>query len=220
MNPSCHRHVVISGGQGDLATAIKCNLERNGDFKVYSPDRKELDVRSSSSVDEYFESLPQIDILINNAGIVRDSPLSRMTEENWDEVLNTNLRGAFLCSQAALQKMMRQRNGHIIQIGSYSAIHPPIGQANYAAAKAGLIGLSKSLALEMGKRNIKCNCVLPGFLETKMTANLSPGVIEQVKKAHALGRFNTLEEAARFILWLAESENISGQVFQLDSRVN
>ena len=211
---------MITGGQGDLARSIKCALESNSDFKIYSPGRKQLDVTSSSSVYEYFGSLPQIDILINNAGIIRDSPLVKMTEESWNEVLNTNLRGAFLCSQAALHPMMRQRFGHIIQIGSYSAIHPPIGQVNYAAAKAGLIGLSKSLALEMGKRNIKCNCVLPGFLETKMTADLSPEVIEQVRKNHALGRFNTLEEAAGFIQWLAESENISGQVFQLDSRVN
>ena len=218
MNPN--RHVVITGGEGDLASAICSALQKTGGYEVYTPARNQLDVKSADSVREYFKTLPQVDILINNAGIIRDSSFVRMSELDWDEVLKTNLRGAFLCSQAALKQMSRQRSGHIIQIGSYSAIHPPIGQANYAAAKAGLIGLTKSLALEMGKRNIRINCVLPGFLETKMTSHLSPETVDQVKDSHALGRFNTVTEAASFITWLVETENLSGQVFQLDSRVN
>ncbi len=214
------RHAVITGGEGDLARTLCAALQEAGDCEVYSPGRDQLDVNSAESVQEYFQSLPQVDILINNAGITRDRPFLKMTETDWEEVVTTNLRGAFLCSQAALKHMSRQRSGHIIQIGSYSAIHPPFGQANYAAAKAGLIGLTQSLALEMGKRNIKTNCVLPGFLETKMTAALSPEVVERVRASHSLGRFNTTGEAASFVLWLIGTENISGQIFQLDSRVN
>lgn len=214
------RHVVITGGEGDLARSIRTALQEAGGYKVHSPGRNQLDVRLAESVREYFQSLPQVDILINNAGIIRDRPVIKMAEVDWDEVIETNLRGTFLCSQAALRHMSRQRSGHIIQIGSYSAIHPPFGQTNYAAAKAGLIGLTKSLALEMGKRNVKTNCVLPGFLETKMTANLSLEIVEQARANHALGRFNTVKEAAGFILWLAGTENVSGQIFQLDSRTS
>ncbi len=217
---SSPRDVVITGGEGDLAISMASALRETGNYEVHSPGRDQLDVKSPESVQDYFQSRPRVDILINNAGIICDRPFVKMTEADWDEVIATNLRGAFLCSQAALRHMSRQRSGHIIQIGSYSAIHPPSGQANYAAAKAGLIGLTKSLSLEMGKRNVKSNCVLPGFLKTKMTSSLSPEIIEQVRASHSLGRFNTVEEAAGFILWLVASDNISGQIFQLDSRVS
>jgi len=179
-----------------------------------------MDVRSADSVRGYFASIPRVDILINNAGIIRDAPFVRMTEGSWEEVIKTNLRGAFLCSREALRGMSRRCRGHIIQIGSHSALHPPAGQANYAAAKAGLMGMTRSLAKELGGRNIQVNCVFPGFLETKMTAHLSPDTVERVRKSHALGRFNTPTEAAGFILWLAGTENLSGQVFQLDSRTD
>lgn len=208
---------LVTGGEGDLAQGISAELRTLG-YEVLQPSRRDLDVRSAESVDAYFEGLDRLDLLVNNAGVTRDSLFARLSEENWDEVIDTNLKGAFLCTSAALGLMMRQRNGHIIQIGSFSAISPPLGQANYAAAKAGLIGLTKSIAKEWGKRNIRCNCVLPGFLETKMTAGLSEEAVAAAKDRHALGRFNTVEEASRFIAFLAGTENISGQIFQLDSR--
>ena len=211
--------VLITGGRGDLAQAISTRFERAG-WSVFAPGREELDVTSKDSVDAYFAGLDQsLALLVNNAGTTRDSLLGRMSAEDWDTVIKTNLKGAFLCSQAASRTMVRQRAGQIVNIGSFSAIRAPAGQANYAAAKAGLIGLTKSLAKELGKRQIRVNCVLPGFLETKMTRDLSSEVIENAKSQHTLGKFNTPSDVAEFLLCLQGLTAISGQVFQLDSRV-
>lgn len=209
--------VIITGGNGDLAGALVAEFERNG-FFIHRPGRDQLNVRSQGSVDEYFKSIERVDVLINNAGITGDRLFSRLTAVDWQEVINTNLKGAHLCSQAAALRMMRLRNGHIINIGSYSALQPPVGQTAYATAKAGLIGLTKSYAKEFGSRNIRVNCVLPGFLETRMTAGLKDEARASALERHALKRFNTREEAARFIHFLTTTAHISGQVFQLDSR--
>ncbi len=218
MNPL--RQAVITGGAGDLARDIKQVLEARGDVKVHAPGRDELDVTCVRSVQGFFASLDSVDLLINNAGVTRDSAFLKSTETDWDTVFQTNLKGAFLCSREVMAKMLRQRSGHIINIGSFSAIHPPIGQTNYAAAKAGLLGLTKSLALEVGKRGICVNCILPGFLETKMTNNISDAARSAALQRHALGKFNTGAEVGRFISWLCDCDTISGQTFQLDSRVN
>ena len=210
--------VIITGGAGGLATALAAVFRETGS-EVFSPGRDELDVRSSSDVDRYFKGFERIDVLINNAGITGDKLFARLEEADWDAVLDTNLKGAFLCSRAAGKRMIKQREGSIVQIGSYSALHPPIGQAAYAASKAGLIGLTKSLAKELGPRNVRVNCVLPGFLETRMTAGLSEEARTAALARHALGRFNTVEDAARFIRTLCTLTHVSGQVFQLDSRV-
>lgn len=209
---------VITGGHGDLAQGISAALEE-ASYLVKTPSKIELDVRDATAVADYFASLDRIDLLINNAGITGDGLLARQGPEDWSRVIDTNLKGAHLCSRAAARHMMRMRDGHIINIGSYSAIHPPAGQTAYAAAKAGLIGLTKSTAREFGKRNLRVNCVLPGFLETKMTAPLSGETKAAAKQQHQLGRFNTVTEAAGFICYLASTANISGQIFQLDSRV-
>jgi 3-oxoacyl-[acyl-carrier protein] reductase len=209
--------VIITGGQGDLARAIAAVFEA-AEYLVECPGRDELDVRRADSVEAYFETRERIAVLINNAGITGDALLARQSPADWANVLDTNLKGAHLCSQAAARRMMRTRDGHIINIGSYSALQPPAGQTAYAAAKAGLIGLTKSYAKEFGGRNIRINCVLPGFLETRMTAALSEAARAAALERHALKRFNTREEAARFIHYLATTENISGQIFQLDSR--
>ena len=147
--------------------------------------------------------------------------MAKMSESDFDQVIDVNLKGAFLVSQAAVKLMAKQRHGHIVNIGSYSALSGPFGQTNYAAAKAGLIGLTQSLAKEYGARNVRVNCVLPGFLETKMTRHLLEDATfrENLISAHALGRLNTPEDAARFIVFLHTMENVSGQVFQLDSRM-
>lgn len=190
----------------------------NHGCEVHCPGRNRLDVASAESVRSFFDGFSRIDVLVNNAGITGDSLFARLDETTWDRVVDTNLKGAHLCSQAVARTMWKQRNGHIVQVGSYSARNPPVGQAAYAASKAGLIGLAKSQAKELGSRNIRVNCVLPGFLETRMTARLSDEAREQALARHALGRFNTLREAARFIHFLSTTEHISGQVFQLDSR--
>ncbi len=185
---------------------------------MHRPGRDELDVRSSASVTEYFSRFERIGILINNAAITGDALFARLDEASWMDVIDTNLKGAFLCSRTAAKIMIRHRQGHIVQMGSYSALHPPVGQTAYAASKAGLIALTKSLARELGPRNVRVNCVLPGFLETRMTAGLSDEAKAAALSRHALGRFNSAAEAARFIHFLTTLDHVSGQVFQLDSR--
>ncbi len=215
MNP---RIAIITGGEGDLARAIAKRLADDG-MLVFAPGRKELDVSAAESVQKFFAPIERIDLLINNAAIRADAFCSSLTSQKWDEVMATNLRGAFLCSQAAAKKMMTQRNGQIVNIGSFAARIGNAGQTNYAAAKAGLVGLTQSMARELGKRNVRVNCVLPGFLETKFTAEMRAEFKEAALKMHELGRFNTVEEAARFIIFLNTMPHVSGQVFQLDSRI-
>ncbi len=211
---------LVTGGSGDLASAIASTLTAAG-FTVHAPGREALDVTSAPSVTRYFrESLPAPpDLLVLCAGLLRDAPFTRMGERDWDAVLDGNLRGSFLCAREAFRGMLRRRSGHIIGIGSYSALSGPVGQVNYAAAKAGLIGLIHSLAREGGSRGVRANCVLPGFLETRMTRDLPPESVQRALESHVLGRFNTPEDAARFIVFLDGMTHVSGQVFQLDSRV-
>lgn len=208
---------MITGGAGDLATALGDEFAGAG-AEVHAPGRAELDVRSAQNIEDWFSRIERVDVLINNAGITGDALMAKLEPDGWDAVLDTNLKGAFLCSRAAAKRMIRQREGHIVQIGSYSALHPPVGQAAYAASKAGLIGLTKSLAREFGSRNVRVNCVLPGFLETRMTAGLGDGPRSAALERHVLGRFNTIGDAARFIRMLTTMDHVSGQVFQLDSR--
>jgi len=157
--------------------------------------------------------------LINNAGIIDDTAFLAMKPEQWDRVQAVNLDGAFRCARAVLKLMVKQRSGHILNVGSYAALHPVEGQANYAASKAALIGLTQSIALEYGARNIRCNGVLPGFLETKMTRDTLARHRDRILAAHALGALNTVADAARFIVMLDSFPQVSGQIFQLDSRV-
>ena len=179
-----------------------------------------MDVREEAQVDAYFSRLERLDVLIANAGLTRDGAVTGLASDDFNEAVNVNLRGAFLCSRAALKFMVSQRSGHIVLIGSRAARYGTRGQSAYAAAKAGLVGLAQSLAKEYGARNIRCNVVLPGFLETRMTAGLSARRRDEVRADHALGRFNTVGNAARFIAFLARLDHVSGQVFTLDSRLD
>jgi len=173
----------------------------------------------TAAVDEVLSRWGRMDALVNNAGITDDQPSWQMDETAWQRVMDVNLKGAFLCSQAVCRRMIRQREGHIINISSFSGRAGQRGQANYAAAKAGLFGLTASLAQEVGSRNVRVNAVLPGVLPTRMTAKRSEAELQQFAEANALGRINSLDEVARFIVFLAGTKNISGQVFQLDSRI-
>ena len=210
-------HILISGGEGDLARPLQKEFVRD---QVYAPGRKEMDVRDEAQVGAYFAQLERLDVLIANAGVTRDGAVTGQSKADFDEVVNANLRGAFLCARAALKLMVKQRSGHIVLIGSRAAKCGTRGQSAYAAAKAGLVGLAQSIAKEYGARNIRCNVVLPGFLETKMTAGLSDQRREEVRAEHVLGRFNTAENAARAIAFLARLDHVSGQVFTLDSRID
>lgn len=209
---------LITGGGGALAQALNRELRSQG-WQVSAPLRQEMDVTCASQVAQVIGSLSRLDLLVHSAGFVRDTPLARMSAADFADVLQVHLKGAFLTAQAALKSMVRQRTGHLVFIGSYSAFTGPVGQANYAAAKAGLVSLAQSLAVEYGQRNIRVNCVLPGFLDTPMTRHLLEKNRPQIEATHALGRLNTPSEAARFIAFLHSLENVSGQVFQLDSRI-
>jgi 3-oxoacyl-[acyl-carrier protein] reductase len=210
---------VITGGEGELALAIAAEL-RSTEVEVHAPGRADLDVTSADDVRRYFGALERLDLLINNAGVCEDTIVAKMSEHQWNRVVDVNLRGAFLCSQAAALMMAKQRAGHVINIGSFSARFGMSGQANYAAAKAGLIGLTQSLAKELGRRNVRVNCVLPGYLETKFVAHVPAEARERILRMHELGRFNTVADAARFVTILDTMSAVSGQIFQLDSRVS
>jgi 3-oxoacyl-[acyl-carrier protein] reductase len=212
-------HILITGGEGDLARALQAEFLREG-HQVHAPGRGVLDVRDEKQVDAYIAGLGRLDVLIANAGLTRDGLLGSMSADDFDEVIDSNLRGAFLCARAAVKLMVKQRSGHLLFIGSRTAKHGVRGQSNYGAAKAGLVGLSQSIAQEYGARNIRSNVVLPGFLETKMTAPIRPERREEIRAEHTLGRFNTVDNAARAIAFLAGLDHVSGQVFTLDSRLD
>jgi 3-oxoacyl-[acyl-carrier protein] reductase len=227
--------VLITGAAGGLGQALVTEFASAG-WRVAAGYHRALpaaappevwavplDVTNPRSVEQgtahLMERWGRIDALINNAGVSADALIGRMSEEDWDRVLAVDLKGAFLCAQAVLPPMLKQRAGHIINIGSHSGRAGQRGQANYAAAKAGLIGLASSLARETGPHNVRINTVLPGVIRTPMTASLEPNQLATFAAANVLGRLNSLPEVARFVVFLAAMENVSGQVFQLDSRI-
>lgn len=160
----------------------------------------------------------KLEVLVNNAGTTRDDLLIRMTPEQWDTVLDLNLRGAFLVTRAAMRPMMKQRYGRIVNVSSVAGVSGNAGQANYASAKAGLIGFTKTVAREMASRNITCNAVAPGFVPTDLTNSLIGQMEETILKQIPLGRFGTVEDVANAIAFLVseEASYITGQVLQVD----
>lgn len=170
------------------------------------------------TVDTVVEKWDRLDILVNNAGITRDTLLPRMTDDEWDDVINTNLRSAFLMSRAASRLMMRARYGRIINITSVSGLIGNPGQTNYSASKAGLIGLTRSLSRELAGRKVTINAVAPGFIESDMTAALGDSIMDQVKKQIPAKRVGTAEEVASAVLFLASksASYITGHVLTVD----
>jgi 3-oxoacyl-[acyl-carrier protein] reductase len=180
-----------------------------------------IDLASAESIKEAFTAAKEfgrIDILVNNAGITRDGLALRMKKEDWDAVLAANLTGAFLCTQQVLQGMMKERWGRIVNISSVVAEAGNAGQANYVASKAGLIGLTKSLAQEMASRNITVNAVAPGFIETDMTAGLSAELKDNMLGHIPLKRFGKAEDVAAAVRFLASDEAgyITGHVLDVN----
>ncbi len=180
------------------------------------------DVADKSQVEQLFaqirDVLGPVDILVNNAGITKDGLLLRMSEEDFDKVMAVNVKGAFLCSQAALKDMIRAKQGRIINISSVVGIAGNAGQANYAASKAGLIGLTKSIAKEYGGKGIRCNAIAPGFIMTDMTESLPINVREEYLKQIAARHFGRPEDVAALAAFLAseKAEYINGQVISVD----
>ena len=210
---------VVTGAKGSLGQAITTSL-RGAEMEVLAPGKEELDVTSSDCVKVFFESIEDTDLLVCNAGMTIDKTIARMSEQDWSRVLDVNLKGAFLCAREVSRGMAKRRSGHILFISSFSALHPPVGQANYSAAKSALLGMMKSMAQELGRRNVRVNAVIPGFMETKMTASLDDKIKGAIRDRHVLGRYNTPEAVAGFVTYLHQHlPHTSGQVFNLDSRV-
>jgi len=180
------------------------------------------DVTDSASVqkvvDEIIEKWEKLHILVNNAGITRDTLIPRMSDEDWDTVINTNLRGTFLFTRAVTRPMMQSRYGRIINIASVSGLMGNPGQANYSASKAGIIGMTRTVAKELASRKITINAVAPGFIETEMTDALGPIVLEEAKKRIPAKRLGKAEDVAACVLFLASAAAgyITGQVLTVD----
>jgi 3-oxoacyl-[acyl-carrier protein] reductase len=164
------------------------------------------------------DTFGSLDILVNNAGVTKDKPLAMMSEEDWDLVLGINLKGAFLCTKACGKQMIKQKGGKIVNIASVSGVYGNAGQANYSSSKAGLIGLTKTTAKEFASRNITCNAVAPGIIQSKMTDVLPDEVKQNYLKNIALGRFGTPEDVANVVAFLAspDSNYVTGQVIDID----
>ena len=180
------------------------------------------DVRKTEDVQELIkktlDKFGKIDIFVNNAGVTRDGLMLRMTEDDWDLVMDINLKGAFNCIKAVARPMMKQRGGSIVNIASVVGVMGNAGQANYSASKAGLIGLTKTTAKEFASRGIRCNAVAPGFIESAMTDKLPDDVKQEYFKAIPLAKFGKVEEVADVVAFLASdmSSYVTGQVINID----
>ena len=241
-NPSV-KVAVVTGGTRGIGLAIAKRLAADGydlllnyrgDEAVAEDARTELsttgrrvelvraDIATGDGAGAVIEGamtrLGRIDVLVNNAGITRDMLLMRMSESDWDAVLTTNLKGAFLCSKAAIRPMLRQRSGRIVNLTSVVGLVGNAGQANYAAAKAGLVGFTKSLAKEVGSRGVTVNAVAPGYIETRLTDVIPAELKETMLKMTPLGRFGTPEDVASAVGFLVSPAAgfITGHVLTVD----
>jgi len=201
----------------DKAKALETELASYGvKAKGYKSDASNF-VQAETLVNDVIEEYGSVDVLINNAGITRDGLLMRMNEENWDDVVNTNLKSVFNMVKFIMKPMLKQRFGSIINMGSVVGTEGNAGQSNYAASKAGIVGFSKSIAQELGSRNIRCNVIAPGFIETEMTAALDEEVMKGWLQDIPLKRAGTTEDVANMALFLASdlSTYVSGQVLNV-----
>jgi len=226
------RTVLVTGGNRGIGLAIARSFAEAGDRVVVTHrsgeppeglDAVRCDVTDSASVDAAFGAAEEVlggpvEVLVANAGVTKDGLLMRMSDEDWDTVVDTNLAGAFRCARRASKGMIRLRRGRIILISSVVGLYGGPGQANYAASKAGLVGLARSITRELGGRGITANVVAPGFIETDMTAALPEDTQKTYKAAIPAGRFASPEEVAAAVRFLAgpDAAYISGAVIPVD----
>jgi 3-oxoacyl-[acyl-carrier protein] reductase len=236
--------VIITGGARGIGREIAGKFLKKGS-KVYIFDVNEseaqntlkefttiygkgkffffhVDITNEKKVEDSIEAISGenngIDILVNNAGITKDNLLIRMSLEDWNKVLEINLTGSFLCSKYVLRHMIKKRSGKIINVSSIVGIHGNAGQCNYSASKAGMIGLTKSLAREVANRDIRVNAVAPGYIETEMTGKLDEKIKEKLVDSIPSGKLGTVNDVANAVLFLAsdESDYITGSVISID----
>lgn len=210
--------VVNYNGSRERAEGVVAEIENaGGKAEAYGCDVSDFEA-CQEMINNVINKYGHLDILVNNAGITRDGLIMKMKEEDFDAVLNTNLKGTFHTIRHASRQMIRQRSGRIINISSVSGVMGNPGQANYAAAKAGIIGLTKTMAKELGSRGITVNAIAPGFIETDMTAVLSESVQQNIQAQIPLGHFGKPEDVAAAVAFLASEEAgyITGQVLCVD----
>jgi 3-oxoacyl-[acyl-carrier protein] reductase len=211
-------NVVVGGRNVEAAREEAAKLTAFGIKAIGT----RLDVSKSDEVEKVFEEIrkefQRIDILVNNAGITNDGLLLRMKEEAWDSVMDTNLKGVFLCSREAIKDMISQKYGRIVNITSVAAFMGNPGQANYSASKAGIVGFTKTIAREYANRNVTVNAVAPGFIQTAMTDILKDNIKEEMKRLIPLGRFGIVKDIAHAVIFLASPEAgyITGQVIHVN----
>jgi 3-oxoacyl-[acyl-carrier protein] reductase len=201
----------------EKAKALEAELTANGGVaKGFKSDAGNFD-QAQKLVDDVVAEFGTIDVLVNNAGITRDTLLMRMTEQQWDEVINTNLKSAFNLTKAVQKPMLKARYGSIINMSSVVGVSGNAGQSNYAASKAGLIGFTKSVAQELGSRNIRCNAIAPGFIETEMTGALDEKVVQEWRNSIPLKRGGSPLDVANATIFLASdmSAYITGQTLHV-----
>lgn len=212
------RHVVLVSRSAGPLSEVQAQIEQAGG----QASARAVDVGDATAwaaaLDEIASEHGRLDILINNAGITRDNLILRMSDEEWDEVIRVNLTSAFVGIREAARSMMRGKFGRIVNIASTSGVVGNAGQANYAAAKAGLIGLSKTVARELGGKGITCNVIAPGFIETDMTKDLPPAVTEGVQKLMAIRRLGKAEDIAAAASYVTADDAgfLTGQVICVD----
>jgi 3-oxoacyl-[acyl-carrier protein] reductase len=191
-------------------------MDLGGVAKGFKSDASKFD-QAQTLVEEVVKEFGTVDILVNNAGITRDTLLMRMSEQQWDEVIETNLKSAFNLTKAVIRPMLKAKSGSIINMSSVVGVSGNAGQANYAASKAGMIGFTKSVAQELGSRNIRCNAIAPGFIETEMTEVLDQKVVEEWRNSIPLKRGGTPEDVANTTIFLASdlAAYITGQTIHV-----